>query len=375
MLDARLSAALESRIEENSLRKLVLPNSDLVDFASNDYLGLARSTELTQLIIDKANQLKQSFNGSTGSRLLTGNSSTLVEAEQFLSAIFNAESTLLFPSGYMANLAVLSSLPKRGDTIFYDQYAHASLKDGIRLSQASRLPFLHNNLSDLEKKIKKTKGQCFVIVESIYSMDGDASPLVELVELCSKYEAVLVVDEAHSTGVMGLNGNGMVCELGLESTIPIRIYTFGKAMGVHGACVAGSKILIDYLTNFARPFIYTTAPDNHSVISITSSFQYLKSNTERQWQLRQNIQQFLSSMRNHPVLIKSESAIQSLLIPGNTEVKRIASFIQERGFDVRPILSPTVAAGTERIRIILHSFNSSAEIQNLCALLHSLSSR
>jgi 8-amino-7-oxononanoate synthase len=374
-LDNSLLQALRSREEENSLRRLVLPPAKLIDFASNDYLGLSRSQELFNTIQKKLATLEIASNGSTGSRLLTGNSPIIEQAEKTLADIFNAGASLLFSSGYMANMAVLSALPKRGDTILYDQFSHASIKDGLRLSQATRLPFLHNDLNDLERKIKKAGRQCFVVVESVYSMDGDVSPLEELVDLCSRYNTHLIVDEAHSTGVMGLNGSGMVCQKKLETKIPVRIYTFGKAMGVHGACIAGSETLINYLINFSRPFIYTTAPDLHSVVSITESFRYLKNNSTIPAQLREKITLFLSRMKNHPQLIKSESAIQSFVIPGNINVKQTAATLQQNGIDVRPIVSPTVAQGTERLRIILHSFNTEDEINFLIEQLLSLSSR
>jgi 8-amino-7-oxononanoate synthase len=374
-LDNSLLQALRSREEENSLRRLVLPPAKLIDFASNDYLGLSRSQELFNIIQKKLATLEIASNGSTGSRLLTGNSPIIEQAEKTLADIFNAGASLLFPSGYMANMAVLSALPKRGDTILYDQFSHASIKDGLRLSQATRLPFLHNDLNDLERKIKKAERQCFVVVESVYSMDGDVSPLEELVDLCSRYNAHLIVDEAHSTGVMGLNGNGTVCQKKLETKVPVRIYTFGKAMGVHGACIAGSETLINYLINFSRPFIYTTAPDLHSVVSITESFRYLKNNSTIPAQLREKITFFLSRMKNHPQLIKSESAIQSFVIPGNINVKQTAAMLQQNGIDVRPIVPPTVAQGTERLRIILHSFNTEDEINFLIEQLLSLSSR
>jgi 8-amino-7-oxononanoate synthase len=375
MLDTLLRKALQVREAEGALRQLKLVHSSLVDFSSNDYLGLARSTALKETIAQKHQSLPASWNGATGSRLLSGNSSHIEGVEKELAVLFRSEACLVFNSGYTANLAVLSSLPKRGDTILYDELSHASIKDGVRLSQATRFHFQHNDVTDLENKLKKAQGNCFVVVESIYSMDGDMAPLETICSLCTHYNAHLIVDEAHSTGVLGKGGNGLTCELNLEDKIPIRIYTFGKAMGIHGACVVGSQQLIQYLVNFARPFIYTTAPDDHSISSIVSAFNFLKTNPQLQRDLKDKTEFFLSLMKHNKKLLQSTSAIQSFIIPGNNEVKAASEQLQQAGLDVRPILSPTVAKGTERLRIILHSFNTNPEIERLAHQLQVVSSR
>jgi 8-amino-7-oxononanoate synthase len=375
MLDDLLTKALHMRESQGALRQLKLVKPSLIDFSSNDYLGLARSAELKKAIAQRYQSLSSSLNGATGSRLLSGNSAYIEEVEKELAVIFKSEACLIFNSGYTANLAVLSSLAKRGDTILYDELSHASIKDGLRLSQATRFHFHHNDVNDLESKLRKAQGNCFVIVESIYSMDGDSSPLETIVNLCERYSAYLMLDEAHSTGVVGEAGNGLACELNLQSKIPVRIYTFGKAMGIHGACVTGSKQLISFLVNFARPFIYTTAPDNHSITSISSAFSFLKATPQIPVDLKNKTEFFLSLMMHNKNLLDSTSAIQSFIIPGNREVKTASEQLQQAGLDVRPILSPTVAKGTERLRIILHSFNTNSEIENLALQLQALSSR
>ena len=364
MLDNLLKSKLKKRQEENSFRKLTHP-SGLIDFTSNDYLGLARSEALFALIKKRTESLLHR-NGATGSRLLSGNNRYTEEVEDNLATIFNSEAVLIFNSGYAANQAVLSSIPQKGDTILYDELAHACIRDGARLSLASRFPFLHNNLNDLEERLKKATGNIFIAVESIYSMDGDQCPLQDLAALADRYDATIILDEAHSTGIVGINGAGMAVSQKLEKKIPARIYTFGKAMGVHGACVAGSRTLIDYLINFARPFIFTTALAPHSIASIDCSFEFLSSHLELQKQLSDRINHF-KEIANTLKLQKlnSDTQIQGVVIPGNENIKKVADDLQRKGFDVRPILSPTVAKGSERLRICLHTFNTVEEITRL----------
>ena len=293
-LQSALTKQLALREEEGIRRFLKADQHGLIDFTSNDYLGLARSLELFQAIEQKVSDSAFKLNGATGSRLLSGNSDYAEQIENKLSGIFKSEASLLFNSGYAANVGVLSSLPQRGDTILYDALAHACMKDGARLSLAKRFNFKHNDLHDLESKIKLATGKVFIAVESIYSMDGDQCPLKDLVDLAEKYGAVIILDEAHSTGVLGDRGAGLAVSLGLENKIDVRIYTFGKAMGIHGACVAGSSTLKDYLINFARPFIYTTARPPHSLISIECAFDFLHQNIGLQNILNKKVEYFLN---------------------------------------------------------------------------------
>ena len=214
--------------------------------------------------------------------------------EKKLSNLFQAPRALVFNSGYTANLAFFATIPQKGDTILYDELIHACIKDGCRLSMAKRYTFRHNDLHDLERKLQLSTGNTYVAVESVYSMDGDFAPLEALVALCEKYGAKLVVDEAHSTGVWGTHGNGLVNHLGLGNQVYAKIYTFGKAMGIHGACVAGPETLVNYLVNFARPFIYTTAPSPFELVSINTSFTFLQKNKPLQSSLHENIACFKS---------------------------------------------------------------------------------
>jgi 8-amino-7-oxononanoate synthase len=353
---------LKKREDENALRTLKT-NDGLIDFCSNDYLGFSSEKEIHVLDEELANY------GATGSRLISGNHKLTEEVEEFLATFYQSESALIFNSGYNANIGLFSALPQRNDVIIYDELIHASIRDGIKLSNATSFSFKHNNLEQLEIKLKKATGNVYVAVESIYSMDGDEAPLEKLVEICNLYGAALIVDEAHAVGIFG-NGKGLCVELGLENDVFARIATFGKAFGTHGAAVLGNKLLRDYLINFSRAFIYTTALPLHSILTIRKAHNFLNHNLDRIEQLTENIEYFKKSIDNYQLsIVNSSSPIQCVIISGNDEVKKMATQIQKNGFDVRPILSPTVPLGQERLRICLHSFNTSEQINNLVAEL------
>ncbi len=365
-LQNRMKNALLEKEKEGSLRQLTV-SQNKIDFVSNDYLGLARSAALHQNIEERYHQLPFSKNGSTGSRLLAGNSALAEEVESYLAKIFKAEQAVIFNSGYAANQAALSCIPQKGDTILYDELVHACMHDGMKLSRAERKSFKHNNLQDLEDQLRETDGKKFIAIESIYSMDGNQAPLTEIVNLAEQFDASIILDEAHSTGAYGKNGAGLAVSLGLESKIDARIYTFGKAMGVHGACIAGSSTLANYLVNFARPFIFSTALSPHSLVSIQCAFGFLQNQLYLQESLQQNIQFFLQNYQqnNLPNKIESQSAIQSVLINGNKQVMALAEQLQQNGMDCRGIRFPSIKKGSERIRICLHAYNTETEIKKL----------
>lgn len=368
-LDEYLDRKLARHQHERLMRTLTTSKWP-VDFSSNDYLGLARSRDLAQLI-EETHRGLGAGNGSTGSRLLSGNSDFHEETESQLAEVFESEACIIVNSGYTANLAVLSSMPQKGDTILYDQLAHASLKDGARLSFATRHSFRHNDILDLERKIQCATGKVFVVVEAIYSMDGDVCPLQEIVTLAAKYNAFIILDEAHSTGVVGPHGAGLSVRMRIHDKVHVRIYTFGKAMGVHGACIAGSKTVVRYLVNFARPFIYTTAPSPHQIASISCAFTFLRSNMSLQQTLGERIATYLASAGSLHNRTNSSSAIQTLIVPGSQQVRGLARTLQAAGLDVRPIMYPTVQKGTERLRICLHVYNTEEEIARLTTMLKS----
>jgi 8-amino-7-oxononanoate synthase len=249
------------------------------------------------------------------------------------------------------------------------------------MSRADARPFRHNDVRDLELKLKQATGDVFVIMETVYSMDGDIGPVEEIHKVCRYYGANLIVDEAHSTGIMGKNGNGYLNKIGFQEAVFARVYTFGKAVGVHGACICGSKVLIDYLTNFCRPFIYTTGVSLHQLVSIEQAFDYLFDYPELSLDIQKKILHFQKGIKsinlgiNKAKYQESNTAIQPIIIPGNNRLKKITSELQSLGFDIRPILSPTVKQGSERIRVCLHTHNSLEEIDDLIKNLDLLLSK
>lgn len=365
-----ISSSLKERETKNSLRSLKQETS-LIDFCSNDYLGFARSAELKSIFDEEIRKYPKYHLGSSGSRLLAGNYQFTENLESEIAGFHNAEASLLFNSGYDANIGIFSSLPQRGDTIICDQYIHASVIDGVRLSHATRYVFKHNDLASLEEKLKLARGRIYIAVETIYSMDGDEAPLKEICDLAGRFDAAIITDEAHAIGVFGRQGRGLVDELGLESKIFARVVTFGKALGVHGAAVLGTQQLRSYLINFARSLIYTTASPFLNHLAVKLAYAYLQS-SDHQSKLNERIQLFKSGLDPHIPCIPSRSGIHALLVPGNTKVRESALALQNSGFDVRPILSPTVPESSERLRICLHNHNSLSEIRDLYTCLNQL---
>ena len=368
----QLQKKIDRRIENYTFRVLQ-KQSSLIDFSSNDYLGFARNKNISNKVA--ASLINEgTSNGSTGSRLISGNNSLFEELEGILADFFVAPAALIFNSGFDANTGLLSSVLQRGDIILYDELCHASIRDGIRLSNARSIKFKHNDLDDLRKKFKKAKsttGNTYVVVESIYSMDGDKSPLKEISDYCRENGIYLIVDEAHATGIYGVKGNGLVVELGLEKQIFARVYTFGKAIGCQGAVVVGSEELKSFLINYARSFIYTTAMSMHNLLTIKYAFEELIV-TKETTILLQNIASFKEEMKFRNldnIFLPSNSAIQSCIIPNIKNVRAIAAKINANNFDVKAILSPTVSLGKERLRFCIHSYNSRDQIQRVLNLL------
>jgi 8-amino-7-oxononanoate synthase len=377
-----LAAKLEIRKQNNALRQLPLSN-DLIDFTSNDYIGFSKNKTIFEETHQYLINTNYCQNGATGSRLISGNHEVYQEAENYIANFHQSESALIFNSGYDANVGFFSCVPQKGDLILYDELCHASIRDGIQLSNAKSYKFQHNDFEDLEKKIVNFNGNSndnfnendsiiYIVTETVFSMDGDCPNMEELVAVSNKYNCYLVVDEAHSLGVFGDKGEGLVQMLGLQDQVFARIMTFGKGLGCHGAAIVGSAALKEYLVNFARSFIYTTGLSPHSVATILVGYQHLQSEKQAIEQLRENIVHFnqvqhLLGLK--PMFVKSKSAIQSAIIPGNEKVKSIAKRIQEKGFDVKAILSPTVPEGQERLRFCIHSYNSKEEISEVLRLL------
>lgn len=364
-----INEKLAKRKADNAYRTLEVKEG-LIDFCSNDYLGFAQDREL-QNQVEKAIATVATPNGSTGARTITGTNNLIVKTEKQIAAFHKAEAALFYNSGYTANLGLFAALPYRGDTILYDELIHASIRDGMQLSRANSYSFKHNDIASLQKRLQQAKGKIYVVVESIYSMDGDAAPLLEIAKLCKKYQVALIVDEAHSNGLFGKNGEGLVCQLGLENEVFARVMTFGKALGSHGAAVVGKQNLIHFLINFSRPFIYTTAPPPHQVLAVKYAYDKLSCSDDKTLKIRILIKLFKQKIKEdlNLRLIESFSPIQCIIVPGNSKVKQLCSALQTDGFYVKPIVAPTVPLGLERIRICLHAFNTEQEVENLCTAI------
>ncbi|WP_109302251.1 pyridoxal phosphate-dependent aminotransferase family protein [Aquimarina sp. AU474] len=379
MLPKKLIKKLDDRKANNAIRRLGIENT-LIDFSSNDYLGFASSKTIFDDTHDLLIVKGLCQNGATGSRLLSGNHELYVEIEAMLSDVHNAEAALVFNSGYDANVGFFSSVPQRGDIILYDEFIHASIRDGIQMSHAKSYKFTHNDLNDLEQKLKQVKpnpirhnepGQVYIVTESVFSMDGDIPDLKRFVAFCEEGNYYLIIDEAHASGVFGKNGSGLLQQLKIEDKVFARINTFGKALGCHGAVILGATELKNYLINFARSFIYTTGLPPHSLATIQSSYNTLSNSSEIE-KLKDNIKFFNHTLETTGLknrFIESTSAIHCCIISGNEEVKKIAKALKEKGFDIKPILSPTVPIGKERLRFCLHSYNSKEEISKVLGLL------
>ncbi len=380
MLPRKLQDKIDTRTQEDSFRSLGL-QQDLLDFSSNDYLGFSSSKKIFN---DASAFLKQhslEVNGATGSRLLTGNHSLYIDTEKQISAFHNTASALIFNSGYDANIGFFGSVPQRGDVIFYDALCHASIRDGISMSHAKAYKFTHNDLEALEsllltqKKASTSQSDFYVVTESVFSMDGDQPDLDAVARLCKKHSAYLIVDEAHAIGVIGNQGKGLVQELGIENLVFARIVTFGKALGCHGACILGSTQLKDYLMNFARSFMYTTALPPHTLATIQAAYSELTVNTAVVKKVQNNIATLQKSIVDAQLtayFIPSQSAIHCCIIKGNKATRNISALLQKNKFDVKAILSPTVAKGEERLRICLHSHNKEEDVAALVKLLKEL---
>lgn len=369
-----LQDKLLQRQDNKALRQLP-PTNDLIDFASNDYIGFAKNkaifNQTHQLLLEE----NLMINGATGSRLLSGNHILYTKAENYISRFHQSEAALIFNSGYDANVGFFSTVPQRNDVILYDELCHASIRDGIQMSKAKAFKFGHNDLGELQKLILKftsETNEIYIATESIFSMDGDAPKLEELANLSEEHHCLLVIDEAHALGVFGEKGEGLVQSSGLQNKVFARIMTFGKGLGCHGAAIIGSENLKNYLVNFARSFIYTTGLSPHSVATILIAYQQLGQEQENLKKLKSNIVFFNQEKMRlglKPMFVYSKSAIQCAILPGNEKVKSIAAQLQQKGFNVKPILSPTVPQGQERLRFCIHSYNSESEISNVLEFL------
>ena len=385
---------LEERKRLGSLRFLK-ERGEGIDFYSNDYLGLSRNLGFREEMVELASNNPEALLGATGSRLISGTGKMVLEVEEFIADKHGVEGALLFPSGYMANLGLVSSLLDRHDVLICDEYIHRSVIDGWKMTNAKRLKFRHNDVRDLERVLgcldcfvvpprndagwerndvewgrngkegaRDGEGRArkiFIAIESLYSMEGDFAPIEEIVELAEKYQAHVLLDEAHAFAVFGW---GLAHQLQLQNRILAITVTYGKAMGLHGASILGSKDLISHLNNFASPFIYSTAQPEFHALSIRTAYDFIANNPELPMRLFENIRLF-QSLKTGPA-----SPIQCFFPSAAADLQHIQSKLSENGILTYPIFPPTVPKGKERIRICLHADHQESEIRLMHQLLN-----
>lgn len=381
--------ALDRRESKSCRRRLTVLPPDSVDFSSNDFLSLSTSSDFRSRFLSHLNSVPASYPfASGGSRLLDGNSTYAEDLERFIASFHDAPSGLLFNSGFDANVGVYSCVPQPGDVILYDELIHASVHEGMRLSRAGkRIAFSHNSPSSLRAILEEQWARdpliadgtrnVFVAVESVYSMDGDIAPVKQYIQaiddLLPNGNGYLIVDEAHATGVFGPRGAGIIQELGVQRRIFIRIHTFGKALASHGAIVLCSPLTREYLINYARSLIYTTAMAFPSLVSIRTAYELLhEGKTEP---LQANLRALTQHLRNRlkDYLHAADGSVLQVDHVPNSPIfslrtpfpRQLASACQQQGFVVRAIMPPTVPAGKERVRVCLHAGNTTAEIDDL----------
>ncbi|TQV89878.1 8-amino-7-oxononanoate synthase [Aliikangiella coralliicola] len=371
---------LEQRAESGLLRQrqtltspqqtiVSVDGKQLINFASNDYLGLANQPQAVQALTSAADRYGV---GAGASHLVCGHQKPHQDLEEALASFVGREAAITFSSGYMANLAILQCLAKKGDLIIADKLNHASLIDGVRLSDADSTRFPHCDLAILEKRLKKSSQNKFVVTDSVFSMDGDIAPLTEMVAMCDKYDAILIVDDAHGFGVIGENGKGSAEHFGLnQKQLPVLMATLGKALGGFGAFVSGEKPFVDYLVQQARSYIYTTAMPASIASANLANLNHLKQNPKILAQLKSNISYFRQQCETFksagfPVtILPSETAIQPIIVGDNESLLAINHRILEQGFLVGAIRPPTVPANSARLRITLSASHSHRQIDQL----------
>ena len=345
-----LRTDLESRKQAGLLRTLITPSG--LDLTSNDYLDYRTAPELLAGAMEAAARFGT---GAGASRLLRGHSDFIGATEADLADFSGREAALLYSSGFAANIGLMGAIAGPEDRIFSDELNHASLIDGIKLSKAACSIFRHQDLTHLASLLARpSTGRRFIVTESLFSMDGDLTDLVALCELARKHHAMVVVDEAHSTGIYGKRGSGRVEALGLAPEVLCTMHTGGKALGVGGAWIAGDHHLIEHLVNHSRSFIYSTAPVPPLVGALRAAVQKRSTSPESAEHLLDTATWFRSLLReNNLDILNTESQIIPVMIGDSERATEIATSLQEEGFDVRAVRPPTVPAGTSRLRLTL----------------------
>jgi 8-amino-7-oxononanoate synthase len=343
----------------------------LTNLCSNDYLGLSESEELRAAVLEAVRTAPKV--GGTGSRLLSGHTRDWDALEQKFAEFAGTEAALYFASGYAANVGLLTSILRKDDVVFSDELNHASLIDGMRLSAARKVIYHHLDLNDLETGLRDTPafgGRKFVVSETVFSMDGDTANVGELAALCARYEAGLILDEAHATAVHGPQGRGIAALSGLSSEVIATTHTCGKALASAGAFVCGSAALRDHLINHARTFIFSTAMPPYMAAQIRAALHIAKKMDAQRAELQANAKRLKTELRSQGYdTAESASQIIPIIIGANEEAVAAAEFLQSEGFAVRAIRPPTVPQGRSRLRLSLTSAIPSNELDRLANCL------
>ncbi len=381
---AEIEEFLKIRAKENLLRvlkpaslrskgRIYFKEREYIDFSSNDYLGLSSHPKLIE---ESIKALVKFGTSSCASRLMSGDSELHHLLEEKIAQFKNKEAALFFNSGYQANVGIISSLYGKGDCIFLDQLAHASIIDGVILSQARFFRFPHNDTGYLELMLQKQRGkfkQALIITEGIFSMDGDRPPLKELVNLKEKYNCKIFVDEAHATGIFGARGSGVVEEEGLEEKIDFIMGTFSKGLAGFGAYLASSRRVIEYLINTCRGFIYSTALPATVAACNLASIDLVEEEPFRRTGLLELAKYFRNGLEGEGFKVMGASQIIPLIIGDNVNTLEFAARLQEKGYWVLPIRPPTVTQRQARLRFSLTYYHSKEILTKLLDDIESLS--
>jgi 8-amino-7-oxononanoate synthase len=376
---ASLQTALDQRASSGLLRKrrllqspqgahLQIEGADVLSFCSNDYLGLANHAAVVAAF---KSGLDEAGAGSGASHLITGHHLMHERLEQRLAAFVERPAALYFSSGYMANLGVVSALMSRGDAIFADRLNHASLNDAAVLSRADLLRYQHNDLEHLQRLLSQSKAKRkLVLADAVFSMDGDIAPVPQLLALCEQYDAWLMLDDAHGFGVLGEHGQGVLSHFALQSARIIYMATLGKAAGVYGAFVAAEQLVIDYLLQHARTYIYTTATPPAMANAVLTALAVVRDDTLRRTHLHALISMLKTELSlKRWQLMPSDTAIQPLLVGSNEDASKLSEYLLTQGILVPAIRPPTVPKDTARLRISLSAAHSMADVNRLISAL------
>ncbi|SFC48885.1 aminotransferase class I/II-fold pyridoxal phosphate-dependent enzyme [Flavobacterium phragmitis] len=371
-LPENLNHKLENCKRSNTFRKLPVFNN-LVDFSSDDYIGFSKAEIIFRQVHAYLVENEIFQNGATGSRLISGNHLLYQITEDFIADFHNAEMALIVNSDYDANVGFFEALMQENDVVLYDELCHALIRDGIEMSKAKSFKFIHNDIEDLEQLILGfPNSNVYIIVESVFSLDGDSPNLEELIMLSEKYNCYFIVDESYAMGVFGEKGEGLIQYLQLHNNVFARIISFGKGLGCYGSVILGSLELKEYLVNFSENLMESTALSPHSVATILMAYQQLKIENEAIKKLRENVV-FFNQQKNllglKPMFVHSKSAIHTAIVPDCENLKQLSEELQNKGYDVQSILPPLVPEGQERLRLCLHSYNSQEEINRVLELI------